>query len=862
MNSAVFTGAILGTLLLTACSSGSDSDSSSGNNSETPTATESVNRVSLMGIAIKGLATGARVAVYTPGDDGTFATTPLTTATTDASGKYQLTFDEGKEPSGLVQIRLGYQTGAMLQCDNINAADPGTACLTDSGYVASGDFYDMPEDFELVSYANFDSTRIDNSGNHVINLTALTALAGSLLNATEQPTLSDILLANTQVRAILGLPANVSLTDTTPDNLTDNTDSGDAFYGAMNTAFLRIARDSGTSLTEVLDDYASKIQELNGQITIKSADADQPTLKRLVDAADAFDTADDQLAALQSAIAAAENEQITDIIPPVVGLGNNRTVTPGTSVTVTASTEQGEPVSYSWSTSMPDVALASGTTSQTFTAPATEGNYSLTVTVTDAAGISSATRITIQVKAATVVGSDLDGTYYGMSLMTRIEEYVPDGTATMSVEKDDANRYTIATGSQGTQLSQTSGILSEDFWAIASLDTFGTLSSERDDQYSDSFTRPLTVQASGIAVLSVEGRSGVDTEDTFSWGYVDDPVDYRFIPIGQGILWAAVSESHKEYGVTAGGAIDYTTQTLAITDANNFILAKKASTGAIQAGDFVGFELFSGVGTYGTVGGGIYDTRFSFDSSANLTTTSIARYELYGKLDTGFSFVLNTVADTGTLDNVTLDNGRLDFSDSDTTAPASGYDASLVMAADQSALVLRNMYWDNTGTDASFTASDADFRTVSSTILLRTPDAPVDLSNTTFTIGSNGYLAREYVAGDMQFGTIVEFGSLLFGTDSITVTLNGQAGLATTSNGGSNATRSLEDTSSSYTITGLSTLVTDAEGCLDLDVSDTTAGTRLCTDGETLLMRRYNTTTTNGFTGRVIGLYVGTRVSN
>ena len=250
------------TAAIAACSGGGGGGGGSDNDDtpepEEPAPTEQVDRVSLTGLAIKGLAVGALVELFPLNESsGDFASTPVATATTDARGQYNFDFEDSTPPSGLVKLVIRYQDGAELQCDNLNSPDgDADACYVDGGNVGVGEFYPMPANFRLESVANFDSTVIDEEGSRIINVTAISYLMSALQQAYggDFTPAEQAARAEAQIRAIFGMPASTDLTGDTPDNLVDDADEGDDVYGALNAAFVRIAKDRPTTVDVVIDD--------------------------------------------------------------------------------------------------------------------------------------------------------------------------------------------------------------------------------------------------------------------------------------------------------------------------------------------------------------------------------------------------------------------------------------------------------------------------------------------------------------------------------------------------------------------------------------------------------------------------------
>ena len=177
-------------LSLAACSGGGGGGGSDSSNespvSGEPAATVTVERISLTGVAVKGLARGANIELF-PFDTttGDFASTPSASGITDYAGRYQLDFDDDNLPSGVVKILLTYREGAELQCDNTNSGDDDTACYAIDGAVTLGAYYPMSATFRLESIADFDSSVIDENGARVINITALSSLASALFDEAD-----------------------------------------------------------------------------------------------------------------------------------------------------------------------------------------------------------------------------------------------------------------------------------------------------------------------------------------------------------------------------------------------------------------------------------------------------------------------------------------------------------------------------------------------------------------------------------------------------------------------------------------------------------------------------------------------------
>ena len=823
----------------------------------TPAATTSVERVSLTGLAIKGLAVGARVELF-PLVEGVFADTASVTGSTDATGRYKFSFAADQIPAGVVKVRLSYQAGAQLQCDNINSGDDANACGSGN---AVGELYDMPEDFELVTIANFDSTQISDDGARIINLSALTTLASILTedDETDDTNVDKVLKAQAQIRALFELPAGTDLVTSDPDNLTDAADSGDDVYGTINAAFQRIADDEGMSIDSVIAEYVQMLQNNNGQIVIKSADAEIATLQKLINAALALDNLDTELDAVQQTITDAVNDEVTDYAPPVVNLGNNQSVTPGATVNLSAATVQGTPATYSWSTSAPGINF-SAAASQSFNAPVTEGNYTVSVVVADADGFTSQTSITLQVKAATVVANSLDGDYYLAMSSTRIEENKTDGTSRWITEKEDGSFFRISTGSNGSFLMAPSTYSATNRKFELTLVNNWNVFSEIETLTSDSSKFPFAVQANGIATATIAEDSAVELDDGSA--YADEAFDVRFMPVGNGLMVGFGMADSREYGLTGSNTADSTNILFDSREAISVLLGKKSNLNSITNTDFVGFELGHNVGPYtelANLEANIFDRKYSFDAGGEITVTQ------YDGIDMGSSPTsINQVIDADSIvpdanPIYTLANGRMvrEVYNAATAAIQYHIHDEMFVAADKSAMIYSREMWKNTTAATAFDDVSPLRRGALIGILIRSPGASVNLANKSFSVAAQGYIGNEDIWG---MGTRIEFGTVTFGTDTMTLTLSGKVAAYVPENSGSTSRIVKPAASRSRTLvfSGISSLQTAADGCLDILNDDPSVeGVRVCTDGTTLLMR------THGMNENIksVDLFVGTSIT-
>lgn len=126
------------TLLVSLGCSSSSSSSDGGSpppDEEPDAAVAEVDRISLTGLAIKGLAQGAAINVY-PLESGEFSATAIGTGASNAQGEYELLLSEDfADYSGAVKIVLSHNDGALIQCDDPNGCGAG---------INSTDFFPMP----------------------------------------------------------------------------------------------------------------------------------------------------------------------------------------------------------------------------------------------------------------------------------------------------------------------------------------------------------------------------------------------------------------------------------------------------------------------------------------------------------------------------------------------------------------------------------------------------------------------------------------------------------------------------------------------------------------------------------------------
>ncbi|MCA6064966.1 hypothetical protein [Thalassolituus marinus] len=879
-------------LTLAACSGGggggggSDDEDDGSVVSGEPAATVEVERVSLTGLAIKGLARGAKIELFAlDTTSGTFQTTALASGSTDANGQYTFDFEDRTPPSGVVKVVLSYQDGAELQCDNTNSGDDATACYSPAGYVPLGDYYSMPTGFRLVSIADFDSSAVDINGARIINLTSLSSLASSLLDEDSDSSLTyaeKVLKASAQIKAILGMNADTDLTSDTPENLAEEDDVGDQEYGALNAAFIRIAKDTNVSVDTVIGNFIDAITSTGqvGQIVWKSSDTnDKNTLAVLIDAARNLDTGAD-FSGIQTEIDAATPGDYTDKVPPVVTLGSNQTVAPGTSVTLTASEVQGitgkTTITYNWLTNAPGASLTSTTNTQTFTAPPTEGNYRVGVKVTDSdTGLESSTAITLTVKAPAVIGSALDGDYHLVYSARRLEKQTDGSTAyLLRGEMEDGGTFKIGTGSEGTILYEAPG-----FSALNHLfennisDSNSGIYSELETYTGEGFQSKIALKSDGTASVDIPKDTELDSaEGIYS---VSEGFTLRLVPVAKdnSLYLGFGVDDGREYGLL-NGQPDTTNLLFDDREIMNIMLARKnglSGTDIVKNAEYVGFELEFGTGGTSNIETSVYDVRLSFDASGALSSFEPYSVEFNGQVPSSMNLLPqpgDTNAEPGDYNFI---DGRFTYDDVPTIDSA-GSHGSVLLATDQSALMVQSVYWNNNlSNNATNTAFDSTidpfWRSTSLGVFVKTPGSAINLDGKTFAIGAQGFYSVLDSQSASSFGMRGEYGTATFSGSTLTLTLTGKQ-VALTPDSSGTLTFAKPATASTRTVTiAVEQMTTGSDGCATIVTSSLESdtppynGTYACTDGKTLVMRHFSTTTDGGNTRKYLGMMVGTNVA-
>lgn len=371
---------------------------------EEPEGVVSVERISLSGLAIKGVASQALVEAYKLNDAGKFETTPFAQTLTDSEGHYQLEEDSKYDKPIKLVIKQNGDNNAKLQCD---APD---GC----GSAAFGDFYDMPADFRLSAVIVNGQINEDLTA-RTANLSALTTIASERLEKEKNIDGDAARKANTQVRALFGLPAEVNITTTEAANITRKGE-GNLLYGLINAAFEQIASEDKQPVSDIIRKFASDIAS-DGQLLIRSKDerkrktslwyittiakavAKNPKVTDRISTREVEKELSDKVNKIESDDSLFEKQ--TDVEVPVISAGKNLKVETGSKVTLKASVKFGSINSYQWKQiSGSKVSLNNATTAEAgFTAPVIEGVLKFMVTGKDTkSGLGDADVVRVIVK--------------------------------------------------------------------------------------------------------------------------------------------------------------------------------------------------------------------------------------------------------------------------------------------------------------------------------------------------------------------------------------------------------------------------------------------------------------------------------
>ncbi|MCY0964993.1 hypothetical protein [Parathalassolituus penaei] len=271
-------------LAMAACGGGgskSDDNNSGGNNGGT-----TVNRVSLTGLAVKGVMAGADIKVTSLDGQTSYGTT-----TTSSDGTYSLAaMDIPLNTPVLVTMTTNAST--LLTCD------AAAGCMDGDTLMAFGQKYTYHDpDFKMTALLAGVSTETASAS---LMVTPLTNMAAERAQQEGKTSSSDIAAINRATATLLGLD-NVDIATVVPADITNSSavsSSNNAQrYGAVVAAIANVATNKGQSLSTVVSELAASYARQGGLVANSSDEAE-------VDLEDIFGGAADSAASANlSAIA-------------------------------------------------------------------------------------------------------------------------------------------------------------------------------------------------------------------------------------------------------------------------------------------------------------------------------------------------------------------------------------------------------------------------------------------------------------------------------------------------------------------------------------------------------------------------------
>jgi len=418
-------------LALAACGgSGSSSDGERFNNNDSSSSSETVERVSLTGLAVKGVVHGAKAELFRV-IDGAVEATPFATGKTDDEGRYELTVVSQEAFDGPALVRIRWQPDAEMTCDaNSGCGSYSTSDNRDSnsnGTIDFGERFDLEETFQMTALIPRLTTTADSDRIVTAHISSLTHMAATLAaGGVITPSSADA--ANNQIRAVLGLDDSVDIVITPPVDVTGNTATpGSAEYGALTSAIAELAKQKGITIQEALNQITQAFLDNEGQLIWRNSSSNLSNIS-IADVANAAQSIagllnDTDLVmrfqALLDMASTKNPDTPSDIHPPIANAGTDQSVQTNTTVTLSGSSENGgDNTTYEWQQiSGPAVTLTNPETQQaTFNSGLQSGNLVFRLTATNTTSQYSDTDyLTITVKAASASGSAvsaLDNTRY------------------------------------------------------------------------------------------------------------------------------------------------------------------------------------------------------------------------------------------------------------------------------------------------------------------------------------------------------------------------------------------------------------------------------------------------------------------
>lgn len=848
-----------------ACSETSSSTADPDKENDEQNQAEEVDRISLTGLAIKGLVRGAKIEVFALEDNGVFSTTTIGSGASDNLGEYQLLLNqEVADYTGPVKVVLSHLPQASIQCDDPSGCGNG---------ILAGDFYPMPEDFSLVAIAELSSGVLSSSGDSVINLTALTTLASRFI---ENDTISEdsIERGNNQVRAVLALPSTVDLTTTRATNIVDDESTGDKFYGAINAAFQRIANNSGQSLTEVIAGYAEDFAD--GQIIYKST-GDEPTFKTLIDATidlGELDGADlTKAQGIQATVDAQANDVETNIMPPAIELGNNRQVETNSNVTITAATVSGLPTSYSWQViAGPEVFAAindSPNNSISFTSPNIGSEISIRVIAKDASGLTDNDIITVQVLEPLNVDISASGGYHGMLSQRGLAAGTGSNTWREIFADTDftgGQNWNLVVNNDGTgSMNITSGeSLRHGIWAgLETPNQLNNLFSEARNDIEPGGSFPFVQTASGNIIVKVPAQEHFDDQEPKA--HVSNAKDFEILKFAKDSYIGRNHEKELEYSV-ANGQIEFNNLLSQKNFITSLLFSKKHpmdNFDLLNGKQYVGMEQSFNLQPNSL---GVSVTRFDLsfnDALGNITIGNEDGFQLSGLFNAA-----NTEANIDGVMSISpishpdetfnigpINQGLISFSD-----PQGIF--QLAVNPDQSAILGVYNDWANSDGSSEFTTPAIEYREAGLSAYFQRPATPILLDGKSFQVQSMTHyyqLAQPASAGQEIAGRFLfkrGLGSISFANGNATFSITEETFLYRYPNDDIGQPAELVSISQPQTLTRtlISPSETGEDGCF---LFSELPSSLFCTNGQSMLMRENNDVAGSSQLDKFLSFYIG-----
>ena len=388
-------------------------------------------RISLTGLAVKGLVKGAKVDAFKVLGTG-FDTTAFAIGETDQQGRYALTATSETAYAGPAIVRVAWQQGAKIVCDASQCID------TDGTRWSFAEEYDLPNDFELYAAVPYVVSSADSLIENQGNVSSLTHVAAEFIRAQAEVNRAQVNAGNDRVRILFGLPETISLTGTVPADVSQGGDDADQMaYGILTSAISDYANAQNQDVANVLSTLATEFNANNGQLLWNNNDTSRSAEISILDILDAAANVVTALnnnsisfpADASSSITTykttveAKDDGLSDVVPAVVSISDDVAVTAGDAVqlNVTVSNLTADQYSTAWTqTEGPAVGLTGDSSDNvSFVAPNGGGMITLAATVTvTATGYKTREFVRIDVTPLPGSASTAVGDYHFQSVST------------------------------------------------------------------------------------------------------------------------------------------------------------------------------------------------------------------------------------------------------------------------------------------------------------------------------------------------------------------------------------------------------------------------------------------------------------